>query len=65
MRTDDLEGRRGWKADIHGTGGVVLHSLAQVGVRVFVPVSIGGGQLMMDILCSGKRRQCQQHSDQA
>jgi hypothetical protein len=42
----------------------VLDPLAEISVRVFVPVRIGSGQLMMDVLGNGKRRQRQQDSDQ-
>ena len=65
MERDDFEAGTRRPRDIHRTGGVVLHPLAQIGVRVLVPVGVGGGQLMMDILGNGKRRQRQQDSDEA
>ncbi len=44
---------------------MVLHPLAQVGVRVFMPVRISGSKLMMDVLGDGKGSQCQEQDNQA
>ena len=43
---------------------MVLHPLTQVGVGVFVSVCISRSELMVNVLCYGKRSQRQQERDQ-
>lgn len=54
--------------DRHITGqrmtGVILHPLAEVGVGMFVPVVIGGRQLVVDLKRGGERRHRQQQCHQ-
>jgi len=52
---DRLEGRTRRTAKIERAGRMVLHPLTEIGVRVFVAVRIGRGQLMMDVLRDGER----------
>ena len=46
--------------DIERPSRMVLEPLAEVGVGVLVPIVVGRGQLMMDILRHGKRRNGEQ-----
>lgn len=36
--------------------GMVLHPLAEVGIRMLVAVMVGGSQLVMDLQCGGEGR---------
>jgi hypothetical protein len=51
--------------DIERTGRVMLQPLAEVGVRVLVPIVVSRRQLVMDILRHSKRRNGEQKQDEA
>jgi hypothetical protein len=38
----------------------MLYPLTQVGIRMLVPIVVGSRQLMMNVLCHGKRRKGKQ-----
>ena len=57
--------RKERSAVIKRAGRVMLHPLAEVGVGVFVPIVVSRRQLVMDILCHGKRRNGKQQEDKA
>ena len=46
--------------DIERPGCMVLDPLAEVGIGMLVAVVVGSSQLVMDILCHGKRRKGEQ-----
>jgi len=66
MITCPCPGRHWWDRDDKRTGRVVLHPLAQVVVRMLVPVGVGRGQLVVHVLrdCERSNRQKKQdHGD--
>ena len=42
--------------------GVILHPLAEVGVGMFVPIMVGGRQLVVDLQRRSKRRHREQEA---
>lgn len=60
---DELAKGRPRDIDIQRPGRMVLDPLAEVGIGVLVTVVVGCGQLVMDILRHGKRRQAEQDHD--
>jgi len=44
---------------------MVLNPLAEVGIRVFVPIRIGGSQFVVDILSHRKRSEREEDENQA
>ncbi|HJT21736.1 MAG TPA: hypothetical protein VJ746_14765 [Nitrospira sp.] len=64
MLTGYAPGSKGRHSKVHGTGGVMLDPLAQVGIRVLMAVRIGCSQLMMDILRDGEWRDRKQQENQ-
>ena len=51
--------------NIDRAGRMVLYPLAEVGIGVLVPIVVGCGQLMVDILGNGKRSNGEQQQDKA
>jgi hypothetical protein len=43
----------------------MLYPLTQVGIGVLVPIVVGSRQLVMDVLCHGKRRKSEQQYNKA
>ena len=63
--TGGLEGRTGRPPKVDRSRRMVLDPLAEVGIRVLVPVRISGSELMVDILGDRKRRERQKQCNQA
>ena len=52
--TDRLPDKKDRPAKIERTGGVVLDPLAEVCIRVLMPVGVDRREIMVDSQCSGK-----------
>jgi hypothetical protein len=63
LLSDNITHGESWNVEIDGSCNVVLDPLTDVGVRMFMPIRIGCGQLMVDILSDGKRSQPQDNAD--
>lgn len=61
--TDDVASGQSWKIKINRTGDMVLDPLTDIGLRMFVTIRIGSGQLVVDILSHGERSQTQDDTD--
>jgi hypothetical protein len=55
-RTNQIAACEGWRIHIERPRGMVLEPLAEVGLRVVVPIWAGRGDLMLKVLNSSQRR---------